>query len=72
MIKTGTYDDTVGAHFLLVDQVNPGLPDDDDFTVLDPAEPIPSVKSPWLLSDSSRHICRDQKIQEAWQGGESP
>lgn len=66
MIKTGTYDDTVGSHFLLADQANPGSPDDDDIIVQDPAEPLPSVKAPWLLSDSSRHICRDQKIQDAW------
>ena len=54
MIKIGTYDDTVGSHFLLVDPENPGLPDDDDFCVEDPAEPLPSIKTPWLLSDSSR------------------
>jgi hypothetical protein len=66
MIKTGTYDDTVGSHFLLVDQANPGSLDDDDFVVQDPAEPLPSAKAPWLLSDSSRHICQDQKIREAW------
>jgi len=66
MIKTGTYDDTVGSHFLLVDQADPGLPDDDDFVVQDPAKPLPSAKVRWLLSDSSRHICHDQKVREAW------
>jgi hypothetical protein len=66
MIKIGTYDDTVGSHFLLVDQANPGLQDDDDLAVQDPAEPLPSVKAPWRLSDSSRHIRKDNKIREAW------
>jgi hypothetical protein len=66
MIKTGTYDDTVGSHFLLVDQAKPGSADDDDFLVQDPAEPLPSIKKPWLLSDSSRWICRDREIREAW------
>jgi len=66
MLKIGTYDDTVGSHYLLVDQANPGPQGDDDLAVLDPAEPLPSKKARWLLSDSSRSICEDSVIRKAW------
>ena len=66
VLKTGTYDDTMASHFVVVDPVDPGRPDDDDFKVLDPGEPIPSTKRPWLLSDSSRRIREDDQINTAW------
>jgi hypothetical protein len=65
MVKVGTYDDTVGSHFLLMDQAKPGKPADKDFIVLDPAEP-PGEKATWRLSESCHRIRQDPKINQAW------
>jgi hypothetical protein len=66
MLKTGTYDDTVASHFVVVDPLDPGPVDADDVAVLDPAQPLGSSKRPWFLSDSSRRICEDAKIRAKW------
>lgn len=65
MLKTGTYDDSVASHYVLL---NPALPsgiDDDDPEVLDPA--MPAGKQPsWRISDSAKEICKDVAISRAW------
>lgn len=70
MVKVGTYDDTIGSHFLLVDQAKPGKPADKDFIVLDPAEPLPAEplgeKAIWRLSNSCDRIRQDKKINQEW------
>ncbi len=66
MLKIGTYDDTVGSHYVLVDPDNRGDVGDDDVALLDPAEPQDSPKHPWLLVDSSHRICEDPAIRRSW------
>lgn len=66
MLKTGTFDDTVASHFVVVDPLDRGPVDTDDVAVLDPAQPLGSSKRPWFLSDSSRRICEDAKIRAEW------
>jgi hypothetical protein len=66
MLKTGTYDDTVASHFVLVDPKNPGRPDDNNVPVLDPAQPLSSKRRPWRLSDSARHIRCEPDIDKEW------
>ena len=46
MLKIGTYDDTVGSHYVLVDPAEPGGTDEDDVAVLDPAQPLKSSQRP--------------------------
>jgi hypothetical protein len=67
MIKIGTYDDTVGSHFVLVDPSDPGPADAEDVSILDPAQPLKSSKRPWFLSESSRRICEDERIRAEWE-----
>jgi hypothetical protein len=66
MLKTGTYDDTMGSHFVLVDPSDPGPANAEDVPILDPAQPLKSSKRPWFLSESSRRICEDEKIRAEW------
>jgi hypothetical protein len=66
MIKTGTYNDTIASHYVLVDPNSSGNPDDRDFPVLDPAMPIDTDYETWMLSDSSGQITKDRKIQNEW------
>jgi len=66
VLKTGTFDDTVASHFVVVDPLDRGPVDTDDVAVLDPAQPLVSSKRPWFLSDSSRRICEDAKIRAEW------
>ena len=65
MVKVGTYNDTIGSHFLLVDQAKPGEPADNDFIVLDPAKPL-GKKATWRLSESRHRIRQDKEIDQAW------
>ena len=66
MLKIGTYDDTAGSHFVLVDPSEPGPADAEDVPILDPAQPLKSSKRPWLLSESARRICEDETIRAEW------
>lgn len=66
MLKTGTYHDTVGSHFVLVDPLEPGPDDAEDVPILDPAQPLKSSKRPWFLSESARRICEDERIRAEW------
>jgi hypothetical protein len=65
MLKTGTYDDTVASHYVLLHPERVGHPDDADPEVLDPAQPL-NTKGPWRLSDSAKRICADAEIGRAW------
>lgn len=65
MVKTGTYDDTIGSHFVLLHPDHPESPDVDDAIILDPAMRRHS-KHPWRLTDSAEQICRDRAILKAW------
>lgn len=65
VLKTGTYDDTVASHYLLVDPNNPGDPEEKNFSVLDPAEPL-GRKGEWTLRDSSEWISSDPAIGAEW------
>ena len=65
MLKTGTYDDTVASHYLLLDPRDGGSPNDDNPRVLDPAMPVGETK-PWRLSDSAARITSDPEIARAW------
>ena len=66
MLKTGTYDDTVASHYVLLHPNDAGSVDDDDVTVLDPAMPA-DAKVPWRLSDSAKVITEDPDIAAGWQ-----
>jgi hypothetical protein len=66
MLKTGTYDDSVSSHFVVVDPLNPGSMDEDDVPILDPAQPEKPAKRVWRLSDSSRWIRKDKEIAKDW------
>ncbi|MFM2161370.1 MAG: hypothetical protein RLZZ383_882 [Pseudomonadota bacterium] len=66
MLKTGTYDDTVASHYVLLHPHDEGAPDDDNVTLLDPAMPF-SGSLPWRLSDSAAWITGDPGIGRAWE-----
>ena len=65
MLKTGTYDDTIASHYVLLDPAAEESPDDPDAALLDPAMP-PSGRRPWRLSDSAAWIGQDPGIRAAW------
>jgi len=65
MLKTGTYDDTVASHYLLLHPNDAGTPDDSDPEVLDPAKPL-DQSGAWRLSDSARAITQDPDIAQGW------
>ncbi len=65
MLKTGTYDDTVASHYLLLSPNSSQSPESDDADVLDPAEP-PRHSGQWRLSDSAKWITREPQIARAW------
>ena len=72
MLKTGTYDDTVASHYLLLHPNDAGSPDDTDPEVLDPAKPLDESRL-WRLSDSARAITQDPDIAKGWaEGGIEP
>lgn len=66
MLKTGTYDDTVASHYVLLHPDDTGGPDDRDPVLLDPAQPLSSTRRDWRLSDSARRITLDPAIARAW------
>lgn len=67
MVKTGTYDDTVASHYVLVDPLVANDPNDPDIAVLDPAMPLDRFSdSLWKLSDSAKRITEDQEIKAEW------
>ncbi|MEI6447289.1 MAG: hypothetical protein WCO96_05330 [Actinomycetes bacterium] len=65
MVKTGTWDDTVGSHYALLDPADRSDPGADDALILDPAEPL-GRRGPWRLSDSAKAITQDPEIAAAW------
>lgn len=65
MLKTGTWDDTVASHFVLLHPHDEGGPDDANPLVLDPAMPL-DKQGPWRLTDSAAAILQDADIAEAW------
>jgi hypothetical protein len=72
MLKTGTYDDTVASHYLLLDPNEAEPLEQDDVATLDPAMPAtegPAVASqqPWRLSHSAATITQDPEIKQGWQ-----
>ncbi len=65
VVKTGTYDDTVASHYVLLHPGAAEPPDGPDPAILDPARPLGEA-GPWRLTDSARHITRDPEIAAAW------
>ncbi len=65
LLKTGTYDDTVASHYLLLHPDDEGSPDDANPTVLDPAMPLDRT-GVWRLRDSADAITQDPDIAQAW------
>lgn len=65
MLKTGTWDDTVASHFVLLHPDDAGGPDDANPLVLDPAMPL-ELDGPWRLTDSAAAILQDPDIAAAW------
>jgi len=65
MLKTGTYDDTVASHYVLLDPDSRESATVADALILDPAMPL-EAKGPWRLSDSAKLITGDPEIQNGW------
>jgi len=65
MVKTGTWDDTVASHYVLIDPDGSQSPDDPNARILDPVMPL-DKKGPWRLSDSAEVITQDEAIAAAW------
>jgi hypothetical protein len=65
MLKTGTWDDTVASHYVLLDPADDGGPDGLDPLVLDPAMPLDAA-GPWRMSDSAAAILEDPAIAAEW------
>lgn len=66
LLKTGTHDDTVASHYLLLHPNDEGTPDDANPRVLDPAQPLADRTDVWRLSDSAAAITKDTDIAGAW------
>jgi len=69
MLKTGTYDDTVASHYVLLHPNESESPDHDDVEILDPAKPSDETKATWRLSDSAQVITGDPDIAKGWADG---
>lgn len=65
MLKTGTYDDTVASHYVLLDPNSTQDRDERDAEVLDPAMPAKRTGR-WTLSDSAKWITQDPDIRREW------
>jgi hypothetical protein len=65
VLKTGTYDDTVASHYVVLHPLDDAGPDDDDPLLLDPAQPLDD-DGPWRLSDSAAQVTSDPDILDAW------
>jgi len=65
MLKTGTYDDTIASHYVLLDPGSNQAPSTNDALVLDPAMPL-EANGPWRLSDSAKLITEDPEIAAGW------
>ncbi len=66
MLKTGTWDDTVASHYVLLDPSDSEGPDGEDPLILDPAMPL-DASGPWRLSDSAAAILEDPEIAAGWE-----
>lgn len=69
MLKTGTWDDTVASHYVLLDPADDGGPDGLDPLILDPAMPLDAA-GPWRMSDSAAAILEDPAIAAEWAAAE--
>lgn len=65
LLKTGTYDDTVASHYLLLHPNDDGGVDDANPRVLDPAQPFGTGEA-WRLTDSAKAITQDPEIAAGW------
>ena len=65
MLKTGTYDDTMASHYVLLDPNSAQPPGDRNAEVLDPAMPA-GRSGRWTLSDSAKWITQDPDIRREW------
>jgi hypothetical protein len=65
MLKTGTYDDTMASHYVLLDPNSTQEAGERDAEVLDPAMPAKRTGS-WTLSDSAKWITQDPDIRREW------
>lgn len=65
MLKTGTYDDTVASHYVLLDPNSTQGPEVRDAEILDPAMPAGKSGS-WTLADSAKWITQDPDIRREW------
>ncbi len=65
MVKTGTYDDTVASHYVLLDPNSDQSADVADAQLFDPAEPD-GHKGSWTLTDSAKWITQEPQIKSEW------
>lgn len=65
MLKTGTWDDTVASHYVLIDPTTSSNAEDNNPLILDPAMPA-DHDGPWTIQDSAKWILQDPEIEKAW------
>ena len=65
MLKTGTWDDTVASHYVLIDPTTSASSTETNPDLLDPAMPA-NHNGSWTLTDSARWILQDPEIEKAW------
>lgn len=56
MLRIGTHDETVAAHYLLLDPDDSGSADSDDALVLDPDMPERTMRGSWTFADAWRRF----------------
>jgi hypothetical protein len=73
MMKTGTHDDTIASHYVLMHPLDPWSMDEVNVLILDPAQPMQlqqeertSQSQQWTLIDSGNQLCQDREIARAW------
>ena len=66
MLKTGTHDDSVASHYVLIDPARKLVSGENDLCILDPAMRAPAGAL-WRLSDSAAQICKDNSIAREWE-----
>lgn len=67
MLKTGTYDDSVASHYVILDPRTPGNCETSNLPILDPAMPaqVP-LGSVWRLKNSAKVLKSDSIIKTEW------
>lgn len=67
MLKTGTYDDSIASHYVILDPAAPQILPSSNAPVIDPVMPLDATPaSQWTLMDSARVMRTDGCIRQQW------